>query len=222
MVSYRLVLCRYSDLPGTQEIADITNLGFGPDRKLLVVDFDVSTIDLSDKKWARMEVYQTINGTVQSSFYPIGIEVKGSGIDERPKLNYAIEFGSQLRMEFRAPIETCDDDKANLFDMFEDDFEDWVLRGGYKEPTLIRDAAPSQMEGYSSTPLWSLYFVTTENIITKVFIFCIPQYSEKCWRRDWMERKEKPTVRTTPVLLIYMKQQLLASLRILMGIEKGL
>lgn len=136
------------DLPGTQEIANITNLGFGPDRKLLVVDFDVSTIDLSDKKWARMEVYQTIGNTVTSTFYPVGIEVKGSGVNERPKLNYAIEIWEAADASIPCTsIATCDDDKANLFDMFTDDFEDWVMRGGYKEPTLLRDAIPSNMEG---------------------------------------------------------------------------
>jgi len=137
------------DLPGTQEISSITNLGFGSDRKLLVIDFDVATIDMSDKKWARLEVYQTVNQVVESSFYPIGIEIKGSGIEERPKLNYGIEIWEALETNVSCTsIETCDDSKANFFgDMFEDDFEDWVLRGGYKEPTLLRDALPSQMDG---------------------------------------------------------------------------
>lgn len=136
------------DLPGTQEIADITNLGFGADRKLLVIDYDVSKIDLSDKQWARMEVYQTIGNTVTSTFYPIGIEVKGSGVDERPKLNYAIEIWEPDNASIPCTsIETCTDDKANLWGMFTDDFEDWVMRGGYSEPTLLRDAIPSNMKG---------------------------------------------------------------------------
>jgi len=137
------------DLPGTQEIADITNLGFGSDRKLLVIDFDVATIDMTDKKFAQMGVYQTVGTNVVSEFYPIGIEIKGSGIEERPKLNYAIEIWEALETNVSCTsIETCDDSKANFFgDMFEDDFEDWVLRGGYKEPTLLRDALPSQMDG---------------------------------------------------------------------------
>jgi hypothetical protein len=137
------------DLPGTQEISSITNLGFGSDRKLLVIDFDVNTIDMTDKKWARLEVYQTVNQVVESSFYPIGIEIKGSGLTERPKLNYGIEILEALEANVSCTsIDTCDDSKANFFgDMFEDDFEDWVLRGGYKEPTLLRDALPSQMDG---------------------------------------------------------------------------
>ncbi len=137
------------NLPGTQEIADITNLGFGPDRKLLVIDFDVSTIDLSDKKFAQMEVYYTVGTNVISEFHPIGIEVKGSGVNERPKLNYAIEIWEPDNASIPCTsIETCDDSKANLFGgMFEDDFEDWVMRGGYKEPTLLRDAIPSNLKG---------------------------------------------------------------------------
>tara|TARA_B110000977_G_scaffold191348_1_gene263352 strand:- start:1421 stop:3052 length:1632 start_codon:yes stop_codon:yes gene_type:complete len=136
------------DLPGTRTISDITNLGFGSDRKLLVVDFDVATIDMSDKKWARMEVYQTINGTVEQSFYPVGIEIKGSGISERPKSNYAIGIWEDLNENITCTsIDTCDDGKQNLFGMFSDEFEDWVMRGGYKEPTLLRDALPSQMDG---------------------------------------------------------------------------
>jgi len=136
------------NLPGTEKVASITNLGFGSDRKLLVVDFDVSTIDMSDKKFANLEIYQTVNGTVQSSFVPIGIEIKGSGLAERPKLNYAIEIWEELDDGVPCTsIETCDDGKANLFDAYEDDFEDWILRGGYKEPTLLRDALPSQMDG---------------------------------------------------------------------------
>lgn len=137
------------DLPGTQEIADITNLGFGPDRKLLVINFDVSTIDMSDKKFASLELYHTVGQTVLSEFYPIGIEVKGSGVNERPKLNYGFEIWEADNASIPCTsIETCTDDKANLFGgMFTDDFEDWVMRGGYAEPTLLRDAIPSNMKG---------------------------------------------------------------------------
>lgn len=135
------------DLPGTQEIADITNLGFGADRKLLVIDFDVSTIDLSDKKWARMEVYQTIGNTVTSTFYPIGIEVKGSGVNERPKLNYDIEIWADNASTPCISVESCIDGTANPWNAFNSDFEDWVLRGGYFEPTLLRDVIPSNLKG---------------------------------------------------------------------------
>lgn len=135
-------------LPGTQEIYNITNLGFGADRKLLVIDFDVSTIDMSDKKYAQMEVYQTIGDEVISTFYPIGIEVKGSGVNERPKLNYAFEIWEPENASIPCTsIETCTDTKANLWGLFTSTFEDWTMRGGYKEPTLIRDAIPSKMEG---------------------------------------------------------------------------
>ena len=134
------------DLPGTQEVNNV-NLGFGPEKQLIIFDFDVSTIDLSDKKFCTITWSYTKNGTTTTQSSPAGIEVKGSGLDERPKLNYAFEFWEPLNASIPCTsIETCDDSKAEMFG-FGEDYEDYVLRGGYKEPTLVRDALPSQMDG---------------------------------------------------------------------------
>ena len=190
------------DLPGTQEIASITNLGFGEDRKLLVIDFDVSTIDMSDKKWANMEVYQTINKTVSSTFYPIGIEIKGSGINERPKLNYAIEIWEPENASIPCTsVETCDDSKANLWDMFTDDFEDWVMRGGYSEPTLLRDAIPSNMEGgILEHTLVELVFRNNGKYYYEGVYIIYPAIQRKVLekRLNWPEKGKKTDCEDTP------------------------
>lgn len=130
------------DLPGTVK-TNLTDLGFGPRKQLLIFEFDVDTIDMSDKKFMTL-TWSDIDG---SHTMPAGIEIKGSGIDERPKLNYAFEiWGPDDDSVPCTSIETCDDDKAELF-QFGEDYEDYVLRGGYKEPTLVRDTIPSEMEG---------------------------------------------------------------------------
>ena len=129
------------DLPGTVK-TNLTGLGFGPRKQLLVFEFDVSTIDMSDKKFMTL-TWSDIDG---SHTMPAGIEIKGSGINERPKLNYAFEIWEPSGDEPCTSVETCDDSKAELF-QFGEDYEDYVLRGGYKEPTLIRDTIPSEMEG---------------------------------------------------------------------------
>ena len=135
------------DLPGTQEIKNISQLGFGEQKQLIIFDFDVSTIDMSDKKFCSMSWSFTKNGTTTTKTSQAGIEIKGSGLEERPKLNYAFEIWAPENASIPCTsIETCDDDKAEMFD-FGEDYEDYVLRGGYKEPTLIRDALPSQMQG---------------------------------------------------------------------------
>ena len=76
-----------------------------------------------------------------------GIEIKGAGLTERPKLNYAFEIWAPATSGIDCTsVETCEDDKAELFD-FGEDYEDYVLRGGYYEPTFFRDTVASQMEG---------------------------------------------------------------------------
>ena len=130
------------ELPGTVK-TDLTDLGFGPRKQLIVFEFDVSTIDMTDKKFMTL-TWSDIDG---SHTMPAGIEIKGSGIEERPKLNYAFEIWGPDKDDVPCTsIETCDDDKAELF-QFGEDYEDYVLRGGYKDPTLVRDTIPSEMEG---------------------------------------------------------------------------
>lgn len=140
------------DLPGTVK-TNLTDLGFGPRKQLIIFEFDVSTIDMSDKKFMTL-TWSDVDG---SHTMPAGIEIKGSGINVRPKLNYAFEIWEPSGDAPCTSVETCDDSKAELF-QFGEDYEDYVLRGGYKEPTLIRDTIPSEMGGILQHTLVEVVF----------------------------------------------------------------
>ena len=133
---------------GKKEIAlPIQSYGFGETKRLLIFDLteigSVENIDLSNKKYATL----TVSDTFGNETYTIGIEVKGSGLNERRKINLAFEFWEPAEDGIPCTsIETCDDDKVEVFD-FGEKYEDWVLRGGYNEQTLTRDAAASNLVG---------------------------------------------------------------------------
>ena len=142
-IMYDLTYYDKPELPGTVKISNISDLGFGPKKQLLVFDFDVSTIDMTDKKFTKVTWSSTDGGATHTA----GIEIKGAGLNERDKLNYAFEIWAPDEDDIPCTsIETCDDDKAELFD-FGEDYEDYVLRGGYFEPTFFRDTVASQMQG---------------------------------------------------------------------------
>ena len=133
------------DATGTQKIkSPLDDYGFGPEKQLLIFEVDHAKIEMKDKIFARMQ-WSTTSGTTNQT---IGIEIKGSGPDERRKLNFAFEIWDASD-ETQSPcvsIETCEDDKAELFD-FGEKYEDYVLRGGYNEPTFVRDSVASQLAG---------------------------------------------------------------------------
>lgn len=132
----------------TQTAENITQYGFGPEKRLLIVDLseiaDVENIDPSDKKFARLTWSDTTHGTHTST---IGIELKGSGLEQRNKLNYAFEFWEPAEDGIECTsIETCEDDKVEMFD-FGEKYEDYVLRGSYQEQTFVTDVLASQLPG---------------------------------------------------------------------------
>ncbi len=133
---------------GMKEIdMPLNTYGFGATKRLLVFDLteigNAENIDLSDKKFAKL----TISESGNNESYTIGIEVKGSGLSERKKLNLAFEFWSAIEDDTPCTsIATCEDDKEEIFD-FGEKYEDWVLRGGYNEQTLTRDAAAFSLVG---------------------------------------------------------------------------
>lgn len=137
----------YYPKPGTENLrkfaANISEIGFGPKKQLIIFEFDVSTIDMSDKKFMTMHW----SSTSGQGTHTAGIEIKGSGLDQRTKLNYNFEIWSPKddNIACTSP-ETCDDDKAELFD-FNEDYEDYVLRGGFQDPLLFRDSVASQLKG---------------------------------------------------------------------------
>ena len=125
--------------------------GFGPDRQLLVFEVDHEKIEMKDKIFSRVTVSNFKDGVLdKNDTYTAGIEIKGSGPSERRKLNYAFEIWEPLdESDDPAPcisIESCQDSKAELFD-FGKDYEDYVLRGGYNEPTFVRDTLASKLKG---------------------------------------------------------------------------
>ena len=113
--------------------------GFGEHKNLLVVNITeiggVDNIDLKDKEHATMKMY--VDGEIKHNL-DIGIEIKGRR--DRKKLNYGIEI-------WEPDGDGWDDSKAKLIG--DEKYEDWILRGGFFEPTLIRDkfAADSPREG---------------------------------------------------------------------------
>ena len=128
--------------------ADLSIYGFGSDKKLLILDLteiaDVRNIDTSDKKFARLTWSDTESGSHTST---IGIELKGSGLEQREKLNYAFEFWEPAEDGIDCTsIETCDDDKIEMFD-FGEKYEDYVLRGSYQEQTFTTDVLASKLPG---------------------------------------------------------------------------
>jgi hypothetical protein len=129
----------------SQPISDLSQYGFGPHKQLVVFNVSVDNIEMSDKIYAPM----AWNSTKKPSLDWIdnGIEIKGSGPNERRKLNWAFEIWTAADDDVPCTSpETCEDDKAELFD-FGEDYEDYVLRGGFLEPTLVRDTVPSMMQG---------------------------------------------------------------------------
>ena len=112
-----------ADLPSTA-------YGFGPRSQRVLINItaigSVPQIDLSDKQYAVL----TWSDNETTATYPIGIEIKGSGLDERPKLNYAFEIWEAADSEVPCTsAATCDDTKEELF-QFGEKYEDYVLRGG--------------------------------------------------------------------------------------------
>ena len=74
----------------SQPITDLSQYGFGPHKQLVVFNVSVDNIEMTDKIYAPM----AWNSTKKPSLDWIdnGIEIKGSGPNERRKLNWAFEI----------------------------------------------------------------------------------------------------------------------------------
>ena len=151
LIVYPLIIFTHDpEKPQSGEVLiskDISEYGFGPEKKLLIFDISeigkVENIDLSDKKFAKL-TWSSTKGTNQNT---IGIEIKGSGLNERKKINLNFEIWSEKTSGVPCTsIETCEDDKKELFD-FGEKYEDYVLRGGWHEQTFVRDVVSSELEG---------------------------------------------------------------------------
>lgn len=145
LLGYVVVFLSHGDVPSLSGHAtakyEIDTYGFGPRKQRVVIDVNPRTIDPSDKIFAHM-TWSDVDGTHDQT---IGIEIKGS--TERRKLNYAIEiWGPEDDDVPCTSIDTCEDDKATLFE-FGEKYEDFVLRGGELEPTLVRDILANDIQG---------------------------------------------------------------------------
>lgn len=116
----------------------LTDLGVGRSKRLLVLNISalggVAKVHQTDKYDARMQLWT--NGALDEE-WDIGIEWKGGGIVDKDKGDFSFE----LREEPGG-----DDTNERLFGMSEK-VSDYVLRGGFFEPTHTRDAYAPQLSG---------------------------------------------------------------------------
>jgi len=106
---------------------------------------DVANIDGSDKAYARMS-WSDIDNVAE--WKDIGIELKGSGLSEREKLNYDVELWEDKdeNTTCSSAPDSCDDRKEKIF-QFSEKYEDFVLRGSAEDPTFVREVFPFKAEG---------------------------------------------------------------------------
>jgi hypothetical protein len=162
--------------------------GFGAKKRLLTFQVDPSAIDLSDKIFSIL----TVKDDGLETNYTVGIEIKGSGLSERPKLNYAFEMWTALNETASqcVSVETCDDDKEALFD-FGEKYEDWVLRGAYGEQVFVRDALAGALQGgILENELVEVVFDTPTGLTYEGVYLLIPAIQRRVLekRLDWDEK----------------------------------
>lgn len=143
----------------------LETLGFGSSKRLMLINITemggYGNMHLTDKQHATLQIWgqkaDQEDGNFTGELYHIGIEYKGGGLDERTKPNYGIEMWKEDGTDTSGNL-LWDDTKETLF--FEDKMEDFVLRGGFYEPTLTRDIMAPKLSGASyATTLIELVFV---------------------------------------------------------------
>ena len=151
-ILWRLILWfGYNGLPvsgSVQAKLEPGEYGFGPSKQLVMLDItnigSVANIDESDKAHARMS-WSDIDNPIE--WKDIGLEIKGSGLTERKKLNYDIELWEDKDENTTClSPDTCDDRKEKIF-QFSEKYEDFILRGSAEDPTFVREVFPFEAEG---------------------------------------------------------------------------
>ena len=141
------------ELAGTSATTlPISEYGFGVERRLLVINVTLmggyTQIDESEKKLAEMWVYGSKHDPDDAPFsgehFYIGLEFKGGGLGDRAKPNLDIELWEEDGTDEHG-MPKYDDTKDKLF--FSEKAEDFVLRGGYFEPSMTRDALAPRLAG---------------------------------------------------------------------------
>ena len=184
----------YNSIPRTGEVTatlDLELYGFGSQKRLVIINItkigSVSNIDPTDKKVASATFSYIDDANItQREEYPIQVELKGDGFSERDQLNFDIELCDDP--------ECNDDTKEKLFGWGEK-YEDYILRGGFLEPGLVRDIAPTVMpqKSYESVPVELL--IANGNVITYEGVY---NFMQKIGRRmyeknnNWSKKGKVP------------------------------
>ena len=153
-----------------------TTYGFGAEKRLLVINLTAmggyAQIPESDKKHATMQIYGAKHDPADAPWagevFDIGFEYKGGGPDTvggRIKPNYNFELWEPDGFEADGVTVKYDDAKNELF--FDEKLEDFVLRGGFFEPTITRDEMAPRLAGVPyETALVELVLVLPGNEYT--------------------------------------------------------
>ena len=148
----------------------LESYGFGTNKSLVIIDLtkigSIDNIDAIEKKYATMIVRDKNQVYYDSA---IGIELKGDGFNDRQQLNLDIELWKDCPSRV-----DCDDIDVELFN-WGVEHEDYVLRGGFLEPTLLRDLAGSVMPGksYNATTVEVLLKIGDEYTYEGAYIFMV-------------------------------------------------
>ena len=152
---------------------NVTDYAFGAEGRLLVFNLTdmggVAGIHQSEKQHATMKTYgQKYDGTsFDGEVFDVGFEYKGMSNNPRPKHNFKFEM-------WQPDDDGWDEDKEKLF--FSEKMEDFVLRGGYFEPTLTRDAVASRLAGVAyETALTAVVFVLPGDVFTYEGVYLLMQ-----------------------------------------------
>ena len=161
-----------------------TTYGFGAGRRLLVINLTtiggIQQIHEDDKRHATLRAYGDSLHAGEaaedgSTVYDIGIEFKGmSASGLKPGTSRRIQGAYSFEFWERDDDGAWDDAKATIF--FEHSMEDFVLRSGAMDPTLVRDFAAPAMAGaeYERT-LVELIFVQPGDVSTYEGVFMLSQ-----------------------------------------------
>lgn len=126
---------------GTVRVVNETTYGFGATKRLVTLNItrigSVADIDPVDKKMASVTFsWLTDEGESETAWYPIGLELKGDGFGERLQLHFDMELCDDLE---------CREDTNERIFGWQEKYSDYILRGGFLEPGLVRDVAPTVM-----------------------------------------------------------------------------
>lgn len=156
--------------------ANLSAYGFGDAKRLLVINLTAmggfGQIHESEKQHATMAIHGARHDPADAPWagevFDIGLEFKGGGPDVfggRTKPNYNFELWESDGFEDDGVTVKWDDTKDKLF--FDEKLEDFVLRGGWFEPTLTRDALAPRLAGVPyETALVELVFVLPDGTHT--------------------------------------------------------